>query len=137
MLPAMCLFTGKELGQILRFATVGVAATATHAAMVLILVEGYGLAPLPANFFSFLLAVLVSFFGHYHFTFTASTPYTKAFPRFFTIALLGLGLSQAIMFSAVSLLALDYRLGLAVVVMLVPGLNFLVNRAWTFRPLHF
>jgi len=132
MITAMKLCARKELGRVLRFATVGLVATATHAGMVLFLVEGYGFAPLLANFFSFLLAVFISFLGHYHWTFTSANPYTMAFARFFTIALLGLGLSQAIMFSAVSLLALDYRSGLAMVVLVVPGLNFLCNRFWTF-----
>ena len=134
MYPATKLLTGKELRRILRFTTVGFAATATHATMLLFLVEGNGTDPLWANFFSFLLAVLVSFFGHYHWTFTASTLYTTAFPRFFTIALLGLGLNQTIMFCTVSVLALNYLFGLAVVVVLVPGFTFLANRFWSFKP---
>lgn len=136
MFPVIRLFTGKELGRIRRFTTVGLVATTTHAWMVLFLVEGRDVAPLPANFFAFLLAVLVSFLGHYHWTFTASTPYTTAFPRFFASALLGLGLNQTIMFCMISLLTINYRLGLAVVVILVPGVNFLVNRFWTFKPVH-
>jgi putative flippase GtrA len=137
MLPAIKLIKKKELGRILRFGMVGFAATATHATMALFLVEGKGLDPLWANFFSFLLAAVVSFLGHYHWTFAALNPYATAFPRFFTIALLGLGLNQAIMFCTVSVLTLNYRLGLALVVVLVPGLTFLANRFWTFQLAHF
>lgn len=132
MVAVTKLCAKKEMGRVLRFATVGLVATATHAGMVLLLVEGYGFAPLLANFFAFLLAVLVSFVGHYHWTFSSVNSYRTAFPRFIVIAFLGLGLSQAIMFSAVSLLSLNYRFGLIAVLMLVPGLNFLANRFWTF-----
>lgn len=134
MISGIMSFTRQEKARILRFAIVGLAATVTHAGMVLLLVEGSGMAPLRANFFSFLLAVLVSFAGHYHWTFTATTTYARAFPRFFTIALLGLGVSQAMMFSTVFLLGLHHRLSLAAVVMVVPAINFLANRFWTFQP---
>ena len=89
-----------------------------------------------ANLFAFSLALLISFTGNYHWTFKASTPYTSAFPRFFTIALLGLGLNQTIMFSVVSLLALDYRLGLAAVIMVVPSISFMANKLWAFQAIN-
>lgn len=134
MFTAVKPLIGKKLGRILRFAIVGFAATATHATTVLFLVERNGIDPLWANFFAFLLAVIVSFVGHYHWTFTSSIPYTIAFPKFFISALLGLCLNQMIMFCTVSMLALNYQFGLAVVVTLVPVINFLINSLWTFQP---
>lgn len=119
--------------QIMRFGLVGITATATHIGTVLLLVERGGREPLTANFIAFALAVLVSFWGHYHWTFKTSTPYRSAFPRFFAIAVLGLGLNQTIMFSAVTILTLDYRLGLTAVIMLVPALSFIANKLWTFQ----
>ncbi|ATX79911.1 Putative flippase GtrA (transmembrane translocase of bactoprenol-linked glucose) [Mariprofundus aestuarium] len=126
----------KEVGQVLRFGLVGIMATVTHVITVLFLVEWGGWGPLWANFVAFSLAVFVSFIGHYHWTFNASTPYATAFPKFFTIALLGLGLNQAIMFSLVNLLGWDYRLGLAAVIMVVPAITFLASRFWAFQPAH-
>jgi putative flippase GtrA len=117
----------------MRFGLVGITATATHITTVLVLVEWSNWRPLWANFFAFSLALLVSFGGHYHWTFKASTPYASAFPRFSSIALLGLGLNQIIMFSVVSLLALNYRLGLAAVIMVVPFISFMANKLWAFQ----
>lgn len=119
--------------QIMRFGLVGITATATHITTVLVLVEWSNWGPLWANLFAFLLAVLVSFEGHYHWTFKASPPYTSAFPKFLVIALLGLGLNQTILFSVVSLLALDYRLGLAAVIIVVPSITFMANKLWAFQ----
>lgn len=124
---------GKLPGQIVRFGLVGIMATATHIITVLVLVEESKWGPLWANLFAFSLAILVSFRGHYHWTFKVSTPYTFAFPRFFTIVLLGLGLNQTIMFSVVSLLGLNYRLGLAAVIMVVPPISFMVTKLWAFQ----
>jgi putative flippase GtrA len=118
----------------MRFGLVGSTATATHILTVLLLVEWGGRAPLAANFIAFAMAVLVSFWGHYHWTFKAATPYSSAFPRFFVIAVLGLGLNQTIMFSAVTLLTLDYRLGLTAVITMIPALSFIANKFWAFQP---
>lgn len=127
---------GQLQGQIMRFGLVGITATTTHLATVLVLVEWSGWSPLWANLLAFSLAVLVSFSGHYHWTFKATTPYSAALPRFFTIALLGLGLNQTIMFSVVSLLGLDYRLGLGAVIMVVPAISFMANKLWAFQPVN-
>lgn len=127
---------GPLHGQIMRFGLVGITATATHLATILVLVEWSGWSPLWANLLAFSLAVLVSFGGHYHWTFEASTSYSAAFPRFCITALLGLGLNQTIMFSVVSLLGLDYRLGLAAVIMVVPCISFMANKLWAFQPIN-
>ncbi|MDX8405476.1 MAG: GtrA family protein [Mariprofundus sp.] len=125
---------GKNTGQILRFGLVGIMATTTHISTVLLLVEQGDWGPLWANCVAFSLAVCVSFTGHYHWTFNASSSYATAFPKFITVALLGLGLNQTIMFSLLSILGLDYRLGLAAVIMVVPAIIFLASKYWAFQP---
>lgn len=124
---------GKLQGQIMRFGLVGITATATHIIAILIMVEWSNIEPLTANFFAFSMALLISFTGNYHWTFNASDPYTESFPRFFTIALFGMGLNQTIMFIAVSMLNMDYRLGLVAVIMVVPAISFMANRKWAFQ----
>lgn len=127
---------GKLPGQIMRFGMVGITATATHITTAMLLVEWAHLEPLKANFFAFSLAVLVSFGGHYHWTFKASTPYSSSFPRFSAIALLGMGFNQTIIFSVVNLLGLDYRFGLAAVIMVVPVISFMANKLWAFQAIN-
>ena len=132
---AMKLLRRKIIQQILRFGVVGVFATFTHVVTVLLLVEWGGIGAVWSNFFAFSLAVFVSFKGHYHWTFNASTSYTKAFTKFSVIALLGLGLNQSIMYSLVNLLNWDYRIALAVVIMVVPTITFIFSRQWAFQPI--
>jgi hypothetical protein len=38
------------------------------------------------------------------------------------------------MFSAVTLLTLDYRLGLTAVITMIPALSFIANKFWAFQP---
>jgi putative flippase GtrA len=48
------------------------------------------------------------------------------------IALSGLVLNQAIVYLMAERLGWDYRLALAVVVLVVPALSFIANRGWVF-----
>ena len=118
--------------QILRFAAVGATATAVHVGAVLLLVEAAGAAPLAANALGFLAAVLVSYLGNRSWTFGARTEHLQGGVRFAAVALLGLGLNQSILYAGVRLLGWDYRLALLAVVLLVPGLSFVLVRAWAF-----
>ena len=120
------------LQQAARFGVIGLAATALHVILVLALVEGPGLPVLLANGIAFSAALALSYAGNHGWTFRARGRHGRHFPRFVAIALIGLALNQAIMAAAVSGLDLDYRLGLAAVVVVVPVLSFLANRAWAF-----
>ena len=120
------------VGQAARFGTVGLAATALHVAVVLALVELLAVPVLSANLLAFCAALALSYWGNHGWTFAARGRHEHHFPRFAAIALAGLVLNQGIMAGAVSGLGLDYRIGLAVVVVVVPLLSFLANRAWAF-----
>ncbi len=118
--------------QVARFAVIGGIATACHVAVAVILVEGPGLAPLWANFPAFCAAVLVSYLGNHSWTFGARGEHLFHFPRFAVTALTGLALNQAIVYAMVEVAGADYRLALAIVVLVVPTLSFAMNRIWVF-----
>ena len=120
------------LGQGLRFGAVGLAATLLHVALVVVLVEGPGVPVLLANGLAFCTALALSYLGNHGWTFRARGRHERYAPRFLAVALAGLVLNQAIMAASVDALGLDYRLGLAFVVTLVPLLRFLANRTWVF-----
>ena len=122
----------RLFGQGLRFVVVGLAATATHVACGLVLAEAAGLAPFWANLLAFCVALFVSYLGNHRWTFAAQGAHAFHFPRFAVIALAGLALNQAIVYVMVGVMALDYRLALAVVVLVVPALSFVLNRGWVF-----
>jgi putative flippase GtrA len=125
----------RRLGaEVLRFGAVGIAATLTHVAIVLVLVEGGLARPFSANVVAFAAAVFVTYFGNHAWTFRLAGGHARHFPRFLPVALSGLALNQAIVYLIVDVLAWDYRISLALVVTVVPAITFVLNRQWAFRP---
>ena len=120
------------VGQALRFAIVGLLASAVHVGAALWLIERGGLVVLVANALAFLLAVLVSYGGNHAWTFRRRGGHERHFPRFLAIAVLGLALNQAIVFTAVTVAGLAYLYAIGIVVLAVPGLTFLAIRHWAF-----
>lgn len=118
-------------GQSLRFAVVGLAATAVHVGVALALAAA-GWAPLWANFVAFGAALALSYFGNHGWTFGAGGRHGHHFPRFVALALAGLALNQAIVFIAVERAGWSFGAALAVVVLVVPVLSFALNRVWVF-----
>ena len=120
-------------GEALRFAVVGAAATAVHAAAGVALLHA-GVAPVAATALAFLLAFQVSLHGHRRWTFRArATPTARATPRFALVALAGLAANALL----VATLARHVRpdLALPVACLAVAGATFLLSRLWVFaRP---
>ena len=78
----------EEAFRIARFGAVGLFATPVHFTVALSMKYITGTSSvLLMNTCGFLVALVVSFFGHYHFTFSSSQIYTRAFARFFVVAL--------------------------------------------------
>lgn len=118
--------------QALRFAAVGAAASATHVAIALTLIERAGLPILTANGLAFTVAVLVSYIGNHSWTFTRVGHHEQHLPRFIAISLAGLTLNQAIVFTTVTWAGLPYLVGILIVIAVVPVLTFGLSRAWAF-----
>ncbi len=123
----------SKLRQAARFAVVGGTATATHLCVGLLLAETVGLEPLWANLWAFAAAVLVSYFGNLVWTFGMASEGLGRLPRFVALALCGLAANQAIVFIAVSLAGWNYRVALAIILLVVPVLTYLGSRQWVFR----
>ena len=115
-----------------RFIVVGLAATLVHFAVAIALVETDQLAPFWANIPTFFTAFLVSYVGHLKWTFGVAGHHQQRLPRFLSIAMLAFGLNQLIIHLAVDRIGLDYRLGLAIVVLTVPPIVFFAGRAFAF-----
>lgn len=124
---------GEARRQLFRFIWIGVAATSLHVVMAIFLVEFANLHYLWANFYAFTTALLLSFFGHYHWTFSADAGYAYSLPRFAITAISGLIANQAIMYSAVNILKVDYKIGLFIVVLIIPPTVFLLSKLWAFN----
>ena len=120
-----------------KFGVVGLLATATHVGMMIVLVEWFHWRPLTANFGAFSIAFIVSFFGHYRWTFANQAiqdagSWRRPFARFIVTSLIGLALNSLAVFAIVDVAGLSYVYALAVMVSLVPGVLFVIGKFWAF-----
>jgi putative flippase GtrA len=128
--------------QYAKFGSIGLLALATHVAIFAGLIEIFVIAPLTANILAFCVAVLVSFFGHFHWTFRAETRDPAfpaqgprlAFARFVVVALLGLALNSLAVFLVVDIGGLPYQYAIPPMVFVVPPTVFAIAKLWAFRP---
>ena len=120
--------------QALRFAAVGLVATAAHAGVALAVAWALGLAPVLANLVGYLAAVAVSYGGHARLTFGTRGDHARRLPRFAAVSLGGLLLSAAITSLVCQALGGSLVLAMACVTLVVPAASFLANRCWAFAP---
>jgi len=125
---------GAEILRLLRFAAVGVAATATHALALVGGVELADLSPGAANVLAWMCAVPVSYLGHYFFTFRSHHPHGETLWRFFIVYLVALGTSQALV-EGLGALGQSYAWAIPAMVVAIPLATFVVMRLLVFcRP---
>ena len=120
--------------QLFWFGVVGVSAMLVHLATVALVLVPLGVPPLLANCAGFLVAFQVSHAGHRRFTFqdgsesaSLSSASTSRL-RFFGVALASFGINELLL----RYTTLDYRLALALVLVLVAALTFVLARNWAF-----
>ena len=119
--------------QAARFFTVGGAATVVHVACALGLHSLFGVAPLIANVFAFLVASAVSYIGNWRWTFGTSGEHAHAVPRFLLIAISAFGVNQFTVFLLVEKLGYPFWIGLIPAVLIVPVVTFWLNWTRVFR----
>jgi putative flippase GtrA len=114
-----------------RYLLVGATATAVHWALLALLVEALGVVPWLASGAGAVLGAQVAFVGNRVYTFGHAGPLWPAWWRFMGTALLGAGVSMAVVAAGVAL-GVHYLLAQAVATALVVLLTFGLNRYWTF-----
>lgn len=122
-----------SLHQVARFVTVGVIATGVHGVALYMLVENILLEPLVANSFAFLSAVVVSYVGHYRWTYNANSRHAHTFLKFFTLASMGFAMNALIMEVTVNTIGLHYLIGFLIIVLTIPAATYIVGRYWVFQ----
>ncbi len=115
------------------FGVVGVSAMLVHLGSVALIMVPLGLSPLLANMLGFLLAFQVSHAGHHRLTFQASSmPVARSRWRFFGVALGSFAVNEILYWALLHFTHLDYRLALAMVLVIVAALTFFLARNWAF-----
>lgn len=120
--------------EFIRFGLVGVANTVVHAGIVIALMEALAPPAFVANGVAFVFANLMSYGLNSRFTFKTPVSFT-GYWRFLLVSLVSLALTLLIT-SVVEYLGWHYGVGLVMVILMVPILNYLVMKIWAFAPAH-
>jgi len=127
----------SELSKLMRFGLVGVLATLTHLVVGNFTQFMTSLVPQICSFFGFVVAFLVSYLGHFHFTFRDQSKTLsvsgKPLVRFAAIAIFGFLISLIVLTTLdyYSLGNSIYRLSFSILV--IPILTFLLSNFWAFK----
>ena len=126
-----CIF--KELILAYRFFLVGLAATFTHMFFIWLLINKALLNVYYANFYSFLIAFLVSFIGHFYWTFKERPQFVLAFLKMLVVSISTFFLNTlALTFFIEFFSFLDLNAALAAA-SIAPLLSFIGMRLWVFK----
>ncbi|KIT17042.1 GtrA family protein [Jannaschia aquimarina] len=120
------------IGQLARFAGIGLLATLTHVSVALLASSLIGFGPQAANFAGFLSAVALSYFGHGRITFRAEMVHEFHGPRFLVASMSALLLSTALTQILTVWLGAHLAVAMAAVGVVVPAASFLLYRFWVF-----
>ena len=122
----------EELSRLARFSAMGAIATGVHVGVAMIAVAAAGVSPTVGATTGFLSAFIVSYVGHFRFSFAATGRYRDYLLKFAVASLASFLFSTTAVWLATTVLGVDYRLALFVLAIIVPVCNYIVNRFWVF-----
>jgi putative flippase GtrA len=118
--------------QFTAFFGVGLVAAVAHYGLLVALVEGGGLHPVPATLAGYVAGGLVSYALNRRHTYTSRRPHREATWRFALVALVGFLLTWLFMYAFTIWLGAPYLPAQLVTTGIVMLWSFLAHRAWTF-----
>ena len=126
---------GETFGLIFKFGAVGIAATLSHALAFILILRLLGWTEQASNLAAFIIAFLLSWSGHYFWTFQKNGAQTigQTMPRFFVVALSGYALNALFVFVVITKLAQPDFYVLPLMIFITPLMTFLLSRYWAFR----
>lgn len=134
ILKALQDFLQSESSQeISRFIVVGICSTIAYT-MISIVCFKWGCNPFQAGSIAFVGATLLSYYGNARSTFKARMNIKTLF-RFFTVTMLGFVLSL-LLIKWNTMMDHSHWTGIGMVVIIIPPLNFIGHRFWTFHARH-
>ena len=114
-----------------RFTVTGILTTGLHVITAVVLIEQLAATPSMANGIAFILATIFSYSLNTLWSFS-SRPQRKNSIRFVLVSLIGAGVA-VIVSDLASQYALDYLIGILMVVTTVPPITFILHNFWTYR----
>lgn len=122
---------------VVRYGIVGGIGTLIHFLVLLLLVRAYSLSPILASAIGFMVVLLLSYQLNKYWTFNQINTVDKSsrFIKYTVVSGCGLILNTSVMYVSIEWLHLNYVIGQALVIVVVPIFNYILNRNWTFRAL--
>ena len=119
--------------QFTAFFGVGVLAAIAHYGILIALVEGAGIGPVPATLVGYVAGGIVSYLLNRRDTYASDRPHAEATWRFAVVALVGFLLTGPVHARPVDRLGIAYLAAQVVTTGIVLFWSFLAHKAWTFR----
>ena len=114
------------------FLLVGAVATCVHILVALLLLRTLELNVFVGNAVGFLMAVNISFWGHYNLTFQSRLRKQSAFIRFFLVAILAFLCNNLALISLLKSGAISETAALFIANAAIPIVTFFVSKLWAF-----
>jgi putative flippase GtrA len=118
--------------QFLRYAGAGIAGTALHYAVLVVLVQLAGLGAVVASTLGAIAGALVNYRLNHQFTFASDKAHGHALPRFAFVAVVGIALNAMVLAAMLAFVTSHYLVAQVAATGAVLFGGFLANRAWTF-----
>ncbi|MCD9024484.1 GtrA family protein [Cohnella silvisoli] len=120
----------------IRYGMVGGLGTLLHFGILILLVESIKMTAVVSSVIGFIIVLAVSYYLNRYWTFSTRImeSHWRNFMKYCVVSLFGLLLNTAIMYVTVELWHIRYLIGQAIVILVVPASNYLLNRSWTFTP---
>ena len=115
------------------YALAGGIATASHYAVLLVLVEVFDRSAAPSSSAGALVGAITAYLVNRQLAFRgAGAGHSQALPRFMLVAVLGAVLNGALVWTGTHALGWHYLAAQVAATILVLGLTYRLNRSWTF-----
>jgi len=121
-----------EIRRLVRFGTVGLAATATFVAISWALVRFGETSIVFANAAAYVVSATVSYLGHLHFTFGVAVDHRQQLSRFLIVAGVSFCLTLLVTWVVTHPLGAPHWVSIVAVIALIPIVNYVLNRQWVF-----
>lgn len=120
-----------------KYSIVGVIGTIIHFGILTALVEFFWIDAVLSSAVGFIVTVVISYFLNQYWTFKSRNKILYSLPRYFIVSCSGLGINTAVMYTSVNIFHLWYIFGQALVILIIPFYNFILNLNWSFRESNF
>lgn len=121
----------EVIKQFVKYSLVGLIGTFLQSMTLVLLVENYDFYPLVGSLIGFVFSLMFSFFINAIWTFRSAKK-ASYFYKYFIVSLFGLGINLFIMFLLVNVLDIWYIWAQLIIIIVVPCINFILNRYWAF-----